>query len=188
MYSTNHCCSRGSSPLTRGKPFAGGWCNDTNGLIPAHAGKTVRAGQRRSADTAHPRSRGENMDFMRSPTYMAGSSPLTRGKLTSPLPQGMVDGLIPAHAGKTHVPSASGHGGRAHPRSRGENHHQCRQRVYGRGSSPLTRGKPGVQDGVHAEGGLIPAHAGKTSGLTATATHGLAHPRSRGENVLGLHG
>ena len=50
-----------------------------------------------------------------------GSSPLTRGKRNVDLSLGGVEGLIPAHAGKT-----DGHGGaasalRAHPRSRGEN-------------------------------------------------------------------
>ena len=32
--------TRGSSPLTRGKPVAGDRCEPGNGLIPAHAGKT----------------------------------------------------------------------------------------------------------------------------------------------------
>ena len=50
----------GSSPLTRGKrarlprPSAG------SGLIPAHAGKTVKTDARREPGEAHPRSRGEN--------------------------------------------------------------------------------------------------------------------------------
>ena len=50
------------------------------------------------------------------------------------------------------------------------------------GSSPLTRGKPG--GGLVDEAGmrLIPAHAGKTSSLAASAGAVRAHPRSRGEN------
>ena len=50
----------GSSPLTRGKP-AYGLTRITHGrLIPAHAGKTASGGGNASAQSAHPRSRGEN--------------------------------------------------------------------------------------------------------------------------------
>ena len=55
------------------------------------------------------------------------------------------------------------------------------------GSSPLTRGKQalgGVQD---AQGGLIPAHAGKTAISVSLPDQIGAHPRSRGENrIIGL--
>ena len=52
------------------------------------------------------------------------------------------------------------------------------------GSSPLTRGKQalgGVQD---AQGGLIPAHAGKTGSRPHRPARSTAHPRSRGENSM----
>ena len=53
------------------------------------------------------------------------------------------------------------------------------------GSSPLTRGKPGVWGAVGRSGRLIPAHAGKTLiGGGDERVHG-AHPRSRGENSWG---
>ena len=51
---------RGSSPLTRGKQWAAGALPGTLGLIPAHAGKTLRPAARMYRVTAHPRSRGEN--------------------------------------------------------------------------------------------------------------------------------
>ena len=50
------------------------------------------------------------------------------------------------------------------------------------GSSPLTRGKrrnPGPRRNTTR---LIPAHAGKTSGLFRCVVQRRAHPRSRGEN------
>ena len=50
----------GSSPLTRGKRRWTFSTRPASGLIPAHAGKTVRVGRRRAARGAHPRSRGEN--------------------------------------------------------------------------------------------------------------------------------
>ena len=50
----------GSSPLTRGKLLPLFYPPVKQGLIPAHAGKTVRSGTRRHRTAAHPRSRGEN--------------------------------------------------------------------------------------------------------------------------------
>ena len=72
---------------------------------------------------------------------------------------------------------------RAHPRSRGENLSYRACQLARGGSSPLTRGKLGVDVFGQAAGGLIPAHAGKTSfhALLTRATG--AHPRSRGENL-----
>ena len=54
------------------------------------------------------------------------------------------------------------------------------------GSSPLTRGK---QEGSARRvwpGRLIPAHAGKTTASKLSSPPATAHPRSRGENTLGL--
>ncbi len=92
--------------------------------------------------------------------------------------------LIPAHAGKTDLVCRDGSPHRAHPRSRGENHELAVRYPRARGSSPLTRGKPRPADDGRAAGGLIPAHAGKTSMRTATRLSHRAHPRSRGENLL----
>ena len=71
-------------------------------------------------------------------------------------------GLIPAHAGKTRLGGTRG--------------------GAWRGSSPLTRGKPGRYRHGPRRRGLIPAHAGKTRASRAWMTTGGAHPRSRGEN------
>ena len=76
------------------------------------------------------------------------------------------------------------HLARAHPRSRGENDEIFRNTYGGRGSSPLTRGKP--VDAKDREGvpRLIPAHAGKTRRSRGVRSVDAAHPRSRGENVF----
>ena len=55
------------------------------------------------------------------------------------------------------------------------------------GSSPLTRGKREDRAREVLGGGLIPAHAGKTSPAAPSLSHRRAHPRSRGEN-RGQHG
>ena len=70
----------------------------------------------------------------------------------------------------------------AHPRSRGENGAWCGRRVFSMGSSPLTRGKLAPPSGRGHHGGLIPAHAGKTTRGRGQSRSGSAHPRSRGEN------
>ena len=113
--------SRGSSPLTRGKPRLAAYVGDVPGLIPAHAGKTVSAGECDEREGAHPRSRGENGCTSRVCLSHTGSSPLTRGKLSISGHTCVVPRLIPAHAGKTTVPEATHAVSPAHPRSRGEN-------------------------------------------------------------------
>ena len=173
----------GSSPLTRGKPHAGRRFPRLPGLIPAHAGKTCGRTGARTHARAHPRSRGENKDALAAVKGTAGSSPLTRGKLFESAEHGVVVGLIPAHAGKTAGYRTRAAAWRAHPRSRGENAASLSKPARGRGSSPLTRGKPGRRDrGAEGEG-LIPAHAGKTKPRLTQALPPGAHPRSRGENT-----
>ena len=115
--------SRGSSPLTRGKP--------------------PRIGTTLGHPRAHPRSRGENRSSGSPTTARRGSSPLTRGKLFGDCYVNTPSGLIPAHAGKTRSPMARRLPGRAHPRSRGENATPAGWRARTSGSSPLTRGKLG---------------------------------------------
>ena len=111
----------GSSPLTRGKPAAGEDRRRRPGLIPAHAGKTMRCRHPAAQGAAHPRSRGENGVAVEDAVGQLGSSPLTRGKHEPPPPRKPGHGLIPAHAGKT-IPSVAARAtARAHPRSRGEN-------------------------------------------------------------------
>ena len=172
----------GSSPLTRGKHGNTMPLGALIGLIPAHAGKTLRQRRPRPRQRAHPRSRGENPSWIWCLPRRRGSSPLTRGKHGPAERTPAPEGLIPAHAGKTGTYGARLPHPTAHPRSRGENPLRLRSSAAAAGSSPLTRGKqPGSVDATDAVR-LIPAHAGKT-GCELTGTDGdEAHPRSRGEN------
>ena len=131
---------------------------------------------------AHPRSRGENPPVDDGDRGEGGSSPLTRGKRRPPRLRRRHFGLIPAHAGKTPAWIRTVMSRPAHPRSRGENPRIVRMSSSTTGSSPLTRGKLEVGDGVGEEFRLIPAHAGKTQGLPPQMMSTGAHPRSRGEN------
>ena len=91
----------GSSPLTRGKLASAAGVIGTFGLIPAHAGKTRLRRRAAAPRWAHPRSRGENQSSPQPVGWLAGSSPLTRGKPCRP--------------------PCSSRATTAHPRSRGEN-------------------------------------------------------------------
>ena len=153
-----HPRSRGENLLTRRKPLA------QSGSSPLTRGKPRARNARPGCKGAHPRSRGENFLSVVGGSLSPGSSPLTRGKLPGILRPGTPSRLIPAHAGKTYAALMEGPGGPAHPRSRGENHSLDRRRQMGEGSSPLTRGKRRKRQYPSVECGLIPAHAGKTSG------------------------
>ena len=152
-------------------------------LIPAHAGKTLPPWGVYVSVRAHPRSRGENDDDHLHIPSVAGSSPLTRGKLLRFGADRFTCGLIPAHAGKTVGGEESHLADGAHPRSRGENAFYGAACDDDRGSSPLTRGKPPGRGTRRRVGRLIPAHAGKTRWPGLSPREGGAHPRSRGENT-----
>ena len=176
--------SQGSSPLTRGKPPSRRVQRRRQGLIPAHAGKTIGLGPFGVGHRAHPRSRGENRRPRGPRGSDRGSSPLTRGKPTQLGWWGLSLGLIPAHAGKTTASPRRTANPQAHPRSRGENELDRRDRTRIRGSSPLTRGKRVLRIRGRVARGLIPAHAGKTRAQCPLVAGQAAHPRSRGENQL----
>ena len=176
---------QGSSPLTRGKHDEVAVDGSRGGLIPAHAGKTYRYRQTKRLSGAHPRSRGENRRTSGSSACRSGSSPLTRGKLGPSGTEPQRVRLIPAHAGKTVRGPHLRPDRWAHPRSRGENRATGSSAARQRGSSPLTRGKQRRRLVRRVGGGLIPAHAGKTSRRRPPSSPNGAHPRSRGENFKG---
>ena len=140
--------------------------------------------RRASPTRAHPSSRGENQrgDVLALPAV--GSSPLTRGKPQFGHDRRGLGGLIPTHTGKTKSQGGCQGCGWAHPHSRGENIDHKRVSFNASGSSPLTRGKRSQNGRDRVSGGLIPAHAGKTSRQHQRCRDRGAHPRSRGENWL----
>ena len=131
----------GSSPLTRGKQSQKREIRVSGGLIPAHAGKTLPRRRHSTNPSAHPRSRGENSPRGPRSPGSPGSSPLTRGKRSRNQAAERQDRLIPAHAGKTIIPTRVRYASEAHPRSRGENAEIILDILGEDGSSPLTRGK-----------------------------------------------
>ncbi len=179
------CQEPGSSPLTRGAPANRGIWPTKSRLIPAHAGSTFPTFHASLHFSAHPRSRGEHTAFGGRVLSLQGSSPLTRGAPPGRLARSMLRRLIPAHAGSTPTARTSVTTSRAHPRSRGEHVVTPQRGRAHRGSSPLTRGAPFPRSMRHFTFRLIPAHAGSTPVSPRNKARTGAHPRSRGENVVG---
>ena len=152
----------GSSPLTRGARRSNSDGDFTPGIIPAHAGSTVKLEKGAAEKEDHPRSRGEHSRFPHSQRRLLGSSPLTRGALGDGDESGTFTGIIPAHAGSTASQRRRRPSSRDQPRSRGE-HPAARKR------RPL-------------DPRIIPAHAGSTGHEFVLGSHTVDHPRSRGEH------
>ena len=112
-----------------------------------------------------------------------GSSPRMRGKHGLKLSLQALDGLIPAHAGKTACSPASVICFPAHPRACGENIFTPNNNEQMTGSSPRMRGKRERLQNTVNHAGLIPAHAGKTWCGRVCGCRVWAHPRACGENL-----
>ena len=94
---------------------------DEAGLIPAHAGKTVKVQLNAFYYKAHPRACGENRLRLLKAHGATGSSPRMRGKPDVTRFVALTARLIPAHAGKTSVRNVAIVAPQAHPRACGEN-------------------------------------------------------------------
>ena len=93
----------GSSPLTRGKGSVTEGNRAGGRIIPAYAGKSTLYRCLVSACGDHPRLRGEKHSYVVAVGTQPGSSPLTRGKEGSDDIRQIVDGIIPAYAGKSSI-------------------------------------------------------------------------------------
>ena len=155
--------SLGSSPLARGTLACPSPCIPCRRFIPAGAGNTTVKGCSSSANTVHPRWRGEHRRPSRKPSRLAGSSPLARG---TPRRNSRPDSrirFIPAGAGNTQESSRLPRSVPVHPRWRGE--HTPRIHALG----PVHR--------------FIPAGAGNTSANGIANVPEPVHPRWRGEHT-----
>ena len=133
----------------------------TEGLIPAHAGKTKSPSTQSVKGRAHPRACGENVAWC-GIHARAGSSPRMRGKRRHSEQRRIPRRLIPAHAGKTLACDRGRSTRRAHPRACGENELILGNVSCPVGSSPRMRGKRGYSQSALARA--------------------MAHPRACGEN------
>ena len=151
---------KGSSPLARGLLGKKGKAVREAGIIPARAGFTDKADNRRRMATDHPRSRGVYYPGTTTPWSGSGSSPLARGLRQDADAVADRPGIIPARAGFTLlVPDGLPQDG-DHPRSRG---------VY-----------YGMIEAENTDSGIIPARAGFTARRSRPPCRPRDHPRSRG--------
>ena len=155
------------------------------GPIPRGAGSTsaVTTGTRPTA--AHPRERGEHHGVVVGRCRKCGSSPRARGALQIDGGSGKGARLIPASAGSTGSKLPSSPCETVHPRERREHLNRPGAPREQRGSSPRARGARGRDLPAARSGGLIPAGAGSTTAPSTRATSGWAHPRERGEHLVG---
>ena len=132
-------------------------------------------------DGDHPRSRGEYEGREKSVIAGVGSSPLSRGIPRVPqIAAGRVR-IIPALAGNTQGARCYLCSRGDHPRSRGEYAQAEVNSSFCPGSSPLSRGIPGVSAVRCQAPRIIPALAGNTMGMRVLHTaHEGSSPLSRG--------
>ena len=130
----------GSSPLMRGIQSWKDAILLSVRIIPAHAGNTTYLRGDYTYDCNHPRSCGEYTQDPMVLRWMRGSSPLMRG-IQRKYPVNLLRiGIIPAHAGNTHLQTNQPIFQKDHPRSCGEYFAGTYLETSEPGSSPLMRG------------------------------------------------
>ena len=131
-------------------------------IIPAHAGNTHRIRWFCVGCEDHPRSCGEYIKIHVSIPRFRGSSPLMRGILYRFVINVFRLGIIPAHAGNTHLQTNQPIFHKDHPRSCGEYLFNFSYLNNAKGSSPLMRGIHFHPFFHSSSARIIPAHAGNT--------------------------
>ena len=167
----------------RGTPYSRRNPSCMMGIIPAHAGNTLRIDVIEYAIGDHPRTCGEHFIRAERACCGKGSSPHMRG---TPWPSAVfcrAPGIIPAHAGNTARHNVSKSPRPDHPRTCGE--HLPTASVFHplTGSSPHMRGTPETSSEAIAVVGIIPAHAGNTNELVNFLGIDKDHPRTCGEHI-----
>ena len=152
----------GSSPHTRGARRRPEQPAPERGIIPAYAGSTPTPALASRSCEDHPRIRGEHRGLGVEVPPAGGSSPHTRGALSTASFCGDRARIIPAYAGST-------------PRA-------PVTMVHGAGSSPHTRGAHLEVAVYPVKLGIIPAYAGSTVPVSVTPVSRWDHPRIRGEH------
>ena len=109
-------------------------------------------------------------------------SPHTRGARGQALRRLGPRRIIPAYAGSTGPPPAETQRRLHHPRIRGEHVMVTGCSLGAAGSSPHTRGAPGLPGDADDGFRIIPAYAGSTHQLTCWLSARPDHPRIRGEH------
>ena len=177
---------KGSSPRMRGTPFPHLRFVVPVGIIPAHAGNTSRPCMMPSLVQDHPRACGEHPYHALACSLRRGSSPRMRGTRGHVRSNGEVGGIIPAHAGNTHIMLSHVVCDGDHPRACGEHVVTFAPMVKSAGSSPRMRGTLNPATPEVDQTGIIPAHAGNTQCIRLPRMERRDHPRACGEHSSGI--
>ena len=148
---------RGTPPLMKNQRFE-------VRIIPAHAGNTRWIGNHRIIRRDHPRACGEHRFWTRNTLISCGSSPRMRGTRNRHEEPERHHGIIPAHAGNTHIIRRNNRLSGDHPRACGEHQPKIINERLSQGSSPRMRGTLVSIRFYLCIVGIIPAHAGNTHG------------------------
>ena len=172
----------GSSPHMRGTLLAAFLAVSRTGIIPAYAGNTTLLVCPCADGGDHPRICGEHEVVTNYSDAAKGSSPHMRGTPSRTRCEGRQSGIIPAYAGNTRYFRLDFIIDRDHPRICGE-HRSSTSRILSRsGSSPHMRGTRQLVGRGAPEGGIIPAYAGNTCGVSPPDIENRDHPRICGEH------
>ena len=152
----------GSSPRMRGTHHGGQRGDRRHGIIPAHAGNTIRSTITSAVRRDHPRACGEHFNRMSPGCGLPGSSPRMRGTPSIHPTSPHCRRIIPAHAGNTANTGWRIVAGEDHPRACGEHALAENKNIVIRGSSPRMRGTRATVCEPKTRRGIIPAHAGNT--------------------------
>ena len=153
------------------------------GPIPADAGEPCSARTKSRGSRAYPRGRGGAPIPAVDAALLRGLSPRTRGSQCDGHCGYSFAGPIPADAGEPRAGSMRWRATRAYPRGRGGAANLREHLAVVLGLSPRTRGSPGLQVGVLALQGPIPADAGEPAGRFRAPCPTGAYPRGRGGAV-----
>ena len=153
----------GSSPHKRGTLSLSLLITINRRFIPAQAGNTKAARQRRRQSSVHPRTSGEHKMANITVTLEDGSSPHKRGTPAASQSVLAKHRFIPAQAGNTGQPRRLQNQRTVHPRTSGEHNAAAVKRWGEDGSSPHKRGTPADELAIARADRFIPAQAGNTN-------------------------
>ena len=178
-------CFRGLSPRVRGNPKRWRPAGSRYWSIPASAGKPVQPVEALLVSRVYPRECGETSIIARQMANEEGLSPRVRGNRMDNMPNPDEGGSIPASVGKPRLPSVFRLVKRVYPRECGETSRSIRPMLDTRGLSPRVRGNLAGAAIQQADGGSIPASAGKPMPWSISRPAMKVYPRECGETVLG---
>ena len=175
--------AEGSSPRMRGSLEHIEYGIPYQGIIPAHAGLTMKSTWSRKKRRDHPRACGAHIRSSCTSVNQTGSSPRMRGSQEGPVRAQQVHGIIPAHAGLTCSVCEIALMPKDHPRACGAHITPLSRSGIATGSSPRMRGSLSSSIFRYPIVGIIPAHAGLTRSYGRILQERWDHPRACGAHT-----